>query len=57
MSERIEHIFKYMEYEAINDAQHDLVIKYESFYDRNGYLSDAQLEVLESIFKQAAENY
>jgi Na+/phosphate symporter len=53
--DRIEHIFKYMEYDHISDAQHDLVISFESQFKERGSLSDRQFEVLENIFKQAAE--
>lgn len=55
MSERIKHIFKYLEYDAVNDAQHDLIISYEEQFNRKGHLTDPQIEVLEDIFKQAAE--
>jgi hypothetical protein len=54
--DRIKHIFKYMEYDALTDAQHNLVIKYEEFYLRNKYLTEPQYDTLEDIFKQAAEN-
>jgi len=54
--DRIPHIFKYMEYDALSEGQHNLVIKYEEFYLKNKYLTTNQMEVLEDIFKQAAEN-
>ena len=53
--DRVDHIFLFMEYSEITDDQHSLVIKYEDYYKKNGYLTDRQMEVLESIFKQAAE--
>ena len=54
MQERIEHIFKFMEYDYLTDAQMDLVVSFESQFENRGSLSDKQIEVLESIFKQAA---
>ena len=56
-SERIKHILKYMEYDVITDAQHDLILSFERQFYKNGFLSLRQYEILESIFKQAAENY
>jgi len=53
--DRIEHIFKFMEYSVITDDQCSLIVKYEEFYNKNSFLTDRQMEVLESIFKQAAE--
>lgn len=55
-SDRIKHIFKYMEYDALTDAQHDLVVSFEDQFNRTGSLSDRQEEILEDIFRQAAEN-
>jgi hypothetical protein len=43
-----------MEYEVLTDAQHDLIISFESQFERAGKLSDRQYEILESIFEQAA---
>lgn len=54
-NERIDHIFQFMEYDNLTDDQLDLIIKYENYYKKNRYLTDRQMEVLESIFKQAAE--
>jgi hypothetical protein len=56
-SERIKHILKYMEYDVITDDQHDLILSFEKQFNKNGFLSLRQYEILESIFKQAAENY
>jgi hypothetical protein len=53
--ERIESIFNLMEYDNLTDAQHDLVISFETFYKNKGFLTERQMEILESIFKQAAE--
>ena len=46
-----------MEYDVITDAQHDLILSFERQFYKNGFLSLRQYEILESIFKQAAENY
>ena len=54
-NERIEHIFKYMEYDVLTDAQHTFVADLESFFERNGYLTDNQFYPLEDIFSKAAE--
>lgn len=53
--DRIEHIFKYMEWDCLTDNQHDLIISFEQRFDRRGDLSDAQYEILEDIFSKAAE--
>jgi hypothetical protein len=52
--DRIEHIFKFIEYDNLTDAQHDLVISFEQQFKRKGSLSDRQLEILEDIFERAA---
>jgi hypothetical protein len=53
--DRAEHIFKFMEYDQLTDSQHDLVLDFENQFERRGWLSDRQMEILEDIFKQAAE--
>jgi hypothetical protein len=53
--DRAECCFKLMEYDQLTDPQHDLIIKYEKQFEEKGWLSDRQMEVLEDIFKQAAE--
>lgn len=53
--DRAECCFKLMEYEQLTDNQHDLIVKYEKQFEKKGWLSDRQMEVLEDIFKQAAE--
>ena len=59
--ERIEHIFRFMEWDELTDAQHDLVIKFEERYNNRrkyqgeAYLTEPEYDVLEDIFKQAAE--
>ncbi len=42
---------------TITDAQHYLILSFQKQFDKWGSLSDRQYEILESIFKQAAENY
>jgi len=54
-NDRIDHIFQFMEYDNLTDDQHSLIIKYEEFYNKNSFLTEKQMDVLESIFKQAAE--
>jgi hypothetical protein len=53
--ERVEHIFKFMEYDILTDAQHDLIESFEKQFNQRGSLSDRQFEILEDIFKWAAE--
>jgi NADH:ubiquinone oxidoreductase subunit E len=53
--DRAEHIFKFMEYDQLTDSQHDLVLKFETQFESKGWLSDRQIEIMEDIFKQAAE--
>jgi hypothetical protein len=55
MEERIKHIFKYMEWNSLTESQHDLIVSFEDQFNRRGYLTDRQNEILEDIFKQAAE--
>jgi hypothetical protein len=54
-AERIEHIFRFMEYGELTDRQHELIISFEEQWKRYGRLSERQMEILEDIFKQAAE--
>ena len=54
-TDRIEHIFKFMEYDQLTDAQHSLVESFEEQFERRGSLSDRQVEILEDIFERAAE--
>ena len=55
-NERVDMMFKLMEYDYLSDAQHDLVVSYEEQYNRKGRLSVLQMEILEDIFKRAAES-
>jgi len=54
-NDRIEHIFKFLEYDQLTDAQHSLVESFEEQFERSGSLSDRQVEILEDIFERAAE--
>jgi hypothetical protein len=54
-NDRIEHIFQFMEYGELTDAQHSLVESFEEQFERRGSLSDRQVEILEDIFERAAE--
>jgi hypothetical protein len=54
-TDRIAHIFKYFEYDELTDSQHDLIVSFEEQFDARGTLSDRQYEILEDIFKRAAE--
>lgn len=52
---RIQHIFKFMEYDSLTDWQEKFVQSVEKQFNRKKFLSERQLEVLEDIFKDAAE--
>ena len=51
--ERIDHIFKFMAYDNLTDAQHDLIVSFEEQFQRRGSLSERQFEILEDIFERA----
>lgn len=53
--DRIKHIFQFMEYDYLTEPQHDLIISFEIQFKARNSLSDRQVEILEDIFKQAAE--
>ena len=53
--DRVPHILKFMEYDQLSDNEHEWVCKFEKTFDRQGYLSDRAMEILEDIFKRAAE--
>ena len=53
--ERINHIFQFMEYDELSEAQHDLICSFESQMGTRGWLSVRQVEILEDIFRKAAE--
>ena len=52
--DRIEHVFLFMEYDNLTDAQHALVESFEEQFKRRGSLSERQIEILEDIFEKAA---
>jgi hypothetical protein len=54
MDERVKHILKFMEYDELTDAQHDLVVSFEEQFNRRGSLSEKQFDILEDIFDKAA---
>jgi hypothetical protein len=51
---RIEHIFKFMEWDNLTDAQHSLIESFEEQFERYGSLSERQIEILEDIFERSA---
>lgn len=51
--DRVEHIFKFMAYDNLTDAQHDLIVSFEEQFERKNYLSERQIEILEDIFERA----
>jgi len=50
---RIEHIFKFMEWDNLTDAQHSLIESFEEQFERSGSLSERQIEILEDIFERS----
>ncbi len=54
-SERIKHIFRFMNFDGLMEAQENLVISFEEQFLNRGTLSDRQLEILEDIYRRAAE--
>ena len=53
--DRAEHIFLFMEWKHVTDDQHNLLISFEEQFENKGYLSNTQMDILESIFNQANE--
>ena len=51
MSDRIDHMFEFMEYDYITEDQRDYVISFEEQWKEGGSLSSKQVHVLESIFR------
>lgn len=54
--DRIEHIFKFMEYDQLSEKQLDLVESFERQWNAYASLSQRQVEILEDIFQRAAES-
>ncbi len=52
---RVGHILKYIDLDTLSDAQERLVLSIAQQFERNGRISDRQLEVLEDIYRQANE--
>ena len=53
-TDKIEMMFKLMEYDYLTDKQHDLIESFEHQYKKRGFLSDRQFEILSDIFEAAA---
>lgn len=51
--ERIKHCFSLMNYDALTEPQHDLIISCEKQFLKKEWLSDRQIEILEDIFRKA----
>lgn len=52
--ERLKHIFHFINFDGLTEAQENLVISFEEQFLDHDRLSDRQVEILESIYKQAA---
>jgi hypothetical protein len=53
--DRIDHIFKFFEYDVLTEAQLNLIISFEEQFKKRGDLSEDQYDILEDIFARAAE--
>jgi len=53
--DRVEHIFKFLEYDKLTDWEDNFVVSVSGQFERSGFLSKKQLEILERIFKQSEE--
>lgn len=51
--DRIKHIFQFINFDGLIDAQEDLIISFEEQFRDRGYLSDRQVEILENIYRRA----
>ena len=52
---RIKHIFQFMDYDFISEAEHNLVISFEEQFLKSNSLSKKQTDILETIFKRSSE--
>jgi hypothetical protein len=53
--ERIEHCLNFMEWDNLTEYQHNLIESFETQFRSKGTLTEKQIEILEDIFKKAAE--
>jgi hypothetical protein len=52
--ERIKHIFQFINFDGLTEAQENLVISFEEQFLDRGMLSDNQMKILEDIYRRAA---
>ena len=52
--DKIEMMFRLMEFDELSEAQHNLVESFEEQFNNRGSLTARQFEILEDIFDQAA---
>ena len=53
--DRIAHIFKYLEYDNLTEWEDDFILSVSEQYEQKQSLTDRQIEVLESVFRKAAD--
>ena len=53
-ADKIEMMFRLMEYDELSEAQHNLIESFEEQFKNRGHLTARQGEILEDIFDQAA---
>lgn len=54
IEDRIEHIFKFMEWDQLSNGQLDLIASFEIQFKDRGWLNERQVEILEDVFEKAA---
>ncbi len=52
--DKVKMMFKLMEYDYLSDGQENLIIKFEERFNRRGYLTEGEFDVLKNIFEDAA---
>lgn len=55
MSDRIQHIIKFMDFEKLTDWEIKFMESIESYYKAKRTLSERQIETLEKIFTESQE--
>lgn len=54
-NDRVDHVFRYMEYGALTDWEQGFVESVEAYYNDIGFVTVRQMKTLERIFSDAAE--
>lgn len=54
-NDRVDHVFRYMEYGVLTDWERGFVESVEEYYNDKGYVTVKQMKTLERVFSDAAE--